>query len=237
MMNEMIVGVLGGMGPESTIDYYRRLISAYSERDPEGNYPHLLINSVNLKVVVDCVEDNRIDELAGYLLVEVQKLADAGADFAVLSSNTTHIAFDRLQKVSPLPMISIIEATCRRAASLELSRLGLFGTMFTMQGAFYHDVFSRNGIELLVPGEEEQDYVHEKYMGELVNGIFREETREELVHIAQRLKEAKNIQGLILGGTELPLILSQSDLPGMPVLDTSEIHVDEIVQAMFEPEI
>ena len=100
-------GIIGGVGPESTIDYYRRLISAYSERDPEGNYPHLLINSVNLKVVVDCVEDNRIDDLAGYLLVEVQKLADAGADFAVLSSNTTHIAFDRLQKVSPLPMISI----------------------------------------------------------------------------------------------------------------------------------
>lgn len=230
-------GIIGGIGPESTIDYYRRLISVYKERDPEGNYPQLLINSVNLNVVVACVEENRIDDLAGYLLGELQKLADAGADFAVLSSNTTHLAFDQLQRTSPLPMISIIEVTCQKAISLGFTRLGLFGTRFIMQGEFYHEVWSRNGIELVVPTEAEQDYIHEKYMDELVDGIIRDETRQQLISIAQRLKEAENIQGLILGGTELPLILRQADLPGIPVLDTSGIHVEAIVDALFEGEL
>jgi len=227
-------GIIGGVGPESTIDYYRRLIQAYKERDPEGNYPSLVINSVNLKVVVEYVEAGRIDELVSYLSSEVQKLADAGADFVVLSSNTTHLAFDQLQRTSPLPMISIIEVTCQKAISLGFTRLGLFGTRFIMQGEFYHEVWSRNGIELVVPTEEEQDYVHQKYMAELVHGIIRDETRQRLISIAQKLAEFESIQGLILGGTELPLILGQADLQRIPILDSTGIHVDAIVDALLE---
>jgi aspartate racemase len=158
--------------------------------------------------MLDLIEAGALGEVTTYLVGEVQKLASAGADFGLLASNTPHIVFDEIRRRSPIPLISIVEATCTTAKALELKRVGLFGTRFTMQGRFYPDVFSTEGITLVLPDEDEQAYIHEKYLGELVNGIFLPETRERLLKIVDRLREREAIDGLILGGTELPLILS-----------------------------
>ena len=227
------LGIIGGIGPESTQEYYRLLIGSFREKVRDGNYPAIFINSINLKVLVDLFEANNLPWVTEILIAELGKLAAAGADFALLSANTPHIVFDDLQRRSPIPLLSIVEATCDAAKAMKLSKLGLFGTRFTMQARFYPEVFSRAGIALAVPEKEEQSMIHEKYMGELVKGIFRPETREQLLGIVDRLKRREGIQGLILGGTELPLILRDGGGLGIPFLDTTRIHVDAAIKMML----
>jgi len=227
------VGIIGGIGPESTVEYYRLTIASYREQKQDGSYPSILINSIDLKKMLDLIGANELAKVTEYLVDEVQRLARAGADFGLLASNTPHIVFDEIRRQSPIPLVSIVEATCEAAQALGLKRVGLFGTRFTMQGRFYPDVFSKEGITLAVPEQDEQDYIHDKYMSELVNGIILPETRERLLMIVDRLKERQGIQGLILGGTELPLILRDVLDRGIPFLDTTKIHVKRIVAQLL----
>lgn len=222
------VGVIGGIGPESTIEYYRQLIAAYRAQKPDGSYPPIVINSINLKAVVDLLEANDLAGVTDCFVGEIQKLAGAGAECALLAANTPHIVFDEIRRRSPIPLVSIVEATCEAASVLGFKRLGLLGTRFTMQGKFYPRVFAAAGISLVVPQLEEQTYIHDKYMGELVKGIILPETRQQLLAIVDRLKEQESIDGLILGGTELPLILGDINDRGIPFLDTTRIHVEAI---------
>jgi len=227
------VGIIGGIGPESTVDYYRLIIAAYREQKPDGSYPAIIINSIDLNKLRDLVTANALADLTEYLVAEVQRLARAGADFGLLAANTPHIVFDDIRRQSPIPLLSIVEATCEAAKALGLKRLGLLGTRFTMQGRFFSDVFSRAAMTLVVPTEDEQDYIHDKYMDELVNGIFLAQTRERLLEIVDRLKQREGIEGVILGGTELPLLLRDAAFRDIPFLDTTQIHVRSAVAQML----
>ena len=227
------LGIIGGIGPESTMDYYRQIIAAYREQKQDGSYPPIIINSIDLNKVRDLVTANVLTDLTAHLVAEVRRLARAGADFGLLAANTPHIVFDDLRRRSPIPLISIVEATCDAAKALSLKKLGLLGTRFTMQGRFFSDVFARAGITLTVPAADEQDYVHDKYMDELVNGIFLPETREGLLDIIGRLRKRERIDGVILGGTELPLILRDVSGQDIPFLDTTQIHVRAAVAQML----
>ncbi|MEW6529315.1 MAG: amino acid racemase [Thermodesulfobacteriota bacterium] len=227
------VGLIGGIGPESTIEYYRMIITLYRERVPDGNYPLILINSINMKQMLDLIGAKHLSEVTQYLKGEIDKLARAGADFGLLASNTPHLVFDELRAVSPIPLISIVEATCRRAKELGLERLGLFGTRFTMQGGFYSRVFEQQRMVVILPSHDDQEYIHEKYMSELVYGTILDETKARLLSIADRLKKEQSIQGLILGGTELPLILKDGDDRDIPFLDTTRIHVERVVSELL----
>jgi len=231
------IGMIGGTGPESTIEYYRLIIASYREQVHDGSYPPILLNSIDMTKMLDLIAANQLAEVTEYLVGEVQKLAHAGADFGFLASNTPHIVFNEIQRRSPIPLISIVEAACRATRALGLNTVGLFGTRFTMQARFYPEVFSREGIALVVPDPADQDYIHEKYMGELVHGVYRAETRERLLGIADRLREREGIQGLILGGTELPLLLRDVGDRGIPFLDTTRIHVEQAVAHMMLEDI
>ena len=226
-------GIIGGIGPESTIEYYRLIIAAYRAQKPDGSYPSIIINSINLKRIVDLVTASELAALTDFLSDEVQRLARAGAEFGLLAANTPHIVFDELSRRSPIPLISIVQATCDAAKSLGMKKAGLFGTRFTMEGQFYADVFSKKGIDLIVPQPDDQAYIHEKYMNELLQGIILPETWQGLLAIVDRMKQSDAIQGLILGGTELPLILRDGDASGIPFLDTTEIHVKSLVERML----
>jgi len=227
------VGIIGGIGPESTVEYYRLIVSAYLEREGNGNYPGIIINSINMKKMLDLIGDNQFEEVTDYLVGEIQKLASAGADFAVLASNTPHIVFNEIKQKSQLPLISIVEATCQEARRTGMQRVGLFGTKFTMQGGFYDQIFSDHGITVISPDDNDQNYIHDIYMGELVKGIFRDATKSKLLNIANKIREKEGIQGLILGGTELPLILKEDDAEGIEFLDTTKIHVESIMQRLL----
>ena len=227
-------GIIGGIGPESTIEYYRQIIALYRERTGDNSYPPILINSIDMTHMLELVGSQRFDELVAYLVAEIGRLARAGADFALLSSNTPHIVFDRIRAAAPVPMISIVEATCVRAQRLGLRKLGLFGTRFTMQGPTYKGVFAQNDIQLVVPAADDLEYIHSKYMGEWIYGIILDETKARLLQIVHGLKETHGIQGLILGGTEIPLILKDADDPDIPFLDTTRIHVEAVVDRLLE---
>lgn len=227
------LGIIGGLGPESTIDYYQRIIALYRERVADGGYPEFIINSVNLREGLNFMDAGDLAGMADYLLEAIGKLARAGADFGIISANTPHIVFDEVAPKSPIPLISIVEATCAAAKARRLKRLALFGTRYTMQANFYQKVFSREGIALLVPEHDEQDYLHEKYFSELVPGKFLPETRAGLLAIVDRMKAQTDIDGVILAGTELPLILRDPGHNGIPFLDTTKIHVEAAVAEML----
>src|SRR5262249_35927001 len=201
------LGIIGGLGPESTLDYYQRIIARYRERTGNRHYPEFIVVSVDLRRGLDFMDANDLSGMADYLLEGLGKLAKAGADFGIISANTPHIVFDDVAPRSPIPLISIVEATRATAKARNLKRLALFGTRYTMQADFYPKVFAREGVELVVPGMHDQDYIHEKYMNELVPGKFLSETRAGLLAVVDRLKEKSDIAGVILAGTELPLIL------------------------------
>jgi aspartate racemase len=226
-------GIIGGIAPESTIQYYRLIISGYRERVKDGSYPSIIIDSIDMKKMLDLVGAGNMAGLVDYLAGEIDWLKRAGADFCLLASNTPHIAFEALQSRASLPLISIVEATSAAAQSLGLKRVGLFGTAFTMQGRFYPDVLSRAGISVAVPSPSQQEYIHDKYMNELVNGIFLPETRDRLLEIAEELRVNEGIEGLILGGTELPLILNDTGKCAIPFLDTTRIHVESALIRMI----
>jgi aspartate racemase len=228
-----ILGIIGGLGPESTVDYYQKIIALYRERTGDGSYPQFIINSVDLKTGLDFMAANDLARMADYLLQGIGKLARAGADFGLISANTPHIVFDELVPGSPIPLISIVEATCAAAKGRKLKRLALFGTRYTMQARFYPKVFSREGIELLVPEQKDQDYIHDKYLNELVPGKFLPDTRAGLLAIVDRMKAKGDIDGAILAGTELPLILRDPDHNGIAFLNTTKIHVEAAVAEML----
>ena len=227
------LGIIGGLGPESTLDYYQRIIALYRKRTGDGHYPEFVIVSVDLRKGLDFMDANDLSGMANYLLEGIDKLARAGVDFGIISANTPHIVFDEVGPKSPIPLISIVEATCAAAKGQNLNRLALFGTRYTMQANFYQKVFSRDDIELLVPDGKDQDYLHGKYFSELVVGKFLPETRAGLLSIVDRMKATSDIDGVILAGTELPLILRDAHHNGIPFLDTAKIHVEAAVVEML----
>ena len=231
-----LIGIVGGIGPESTIDYYRLFISIYRERRPDGGYPPVVINSIDLAKALKLVSSNDLAGLAAYLLEEIRRLARAGATHGLLSSNTPHIVFDEVQRTSPIPLISIVETTCRAAAERKLKRVGLFGTRFTMQGGFYQKVFAREGIAVAIPESGDQEFIHDTYLNELVNGVVLAATRERYIAIARRMKKEQGIEALILGGTELPLLLRDAIGIGMMLLDTARLHVEAAVSELLSEE-
>src|SRR5215217_847006 len=214
------LGLIGGTGPESTIDYYRLLTAQYREK-ADGASPPVIINSVDLKRMIAWMSAGETDKVADYLVGEFERLQNAGADFAALTANTPHIVFDELRQRVKLPLISIVEAACDRAQALGFKSVGLFGTRYTMQAPFYPAVFSRTDIQLVMPNEEEQAYIHEKYFAELLKDLFLPETRARFLAIADEMKTRDGIEAVILGGTEIPLLLRADEHNGIHLLDTT----------------
>jgi aspartate racemase len=227
-----MLGVIGGIAPGSTIDYYRLLVATWRDRTQDGSYPSILINSIDLTRMLRYIGTGRTDELTAYLRAEVERLARAGAQVGLLASNTPHLVFEELSRVSTIPLLSIVEAACDAARELRVQTVGLLGTRFTMEGRFYPDVFARHGIRVLAPDPADIAYVHEKYMGELVPGDFRASTREGFAAVIARLKAAGS-EAVLLAGTELPLLLRDAGDTEVPLLDTTAIHVRRAVEELL----
>jgi aspartate racemase len=224
------VGIVGGLGPESTIDYYRRILAAW-EREEPSTAPSIVIDSLDVRRALRLVERDR-PALVEYLLASLRRLAGAGADFAAITANTAHVVFDELAARSPVPLVSIVEVCAREARRRGLRRLALLGTRFTMEAPFYPAVCARHGAAVVVPGDADRAWIHERYVGELLRGEFRDDTRARLVAIVDRLRGADGVDGVILGGTELPLLLRAPAVAGVPALDTTALHVAAIVERL-----
>src|SRR5215210_5957174 len=224
------LGIVGGLGPESTIDYYRRILEEWKRDDPSSS-PSIVIDTLDVDRGLSLVEHDR-PGLVEYLSASLRRLAGAGVDFAAMAANTPHVVFDDLVTRSPIPMVSIVEACAEEAQRRDLRRVGLLGTRFTMEGSFYPAVFARRGITVIPPNADERAWVHERYIGQLLKGDFRKETKDGVESVIRRLRQDEKIDGIILGGTELTLLLSAPVIAGIPALDTTALHVRAIVQRL-----
>src|ERR1700724_4399795 len=157
------VGMIGGLGAESTVDYYRSIIARFRARMPEVGYPHVIINSLDVDKGIAMLDAGRLDNLADYLGAAVDLLVRAGADFGFIAAYTPHLVFDEVQHRSAIPLLSIVRATSDRARALGLKKVGLFGTGFTMRASFYPKELQRAGIGLVLPQESEREFIHRKY--------------------------------------------------------------------------
>lgn len=227
------LGVVGGIAPASTIEYYRALIATYQRRVPDGSGPPIIINSIDLQRMLQLIGIDALDDVTLYLAEELEKLVRAGAEIGLFASNTPHIVFDAIQRRSSIPLISIVEVTYAAAKAMGLTRVALLGTRFTMQGPAYPRVFARGGIDLVVPDAADLQYVHEKYMGELTKGQFLPETRAGVLSVVERMRTHQRIDGVILGGTELPLLIGESSDLGIPFVDTGKVHVEAAIDRML----
>ena len=224
------VGLVGGLGPESTIDYYRRLVEAWERVEP-STAPSIVIDSLDVQRALRLVERDR-PALVEYLLGSVRRLAAAGVDFVAMTANTPHLVFDDIAARSPVPLVSLVEACAEEARRRGWRRLALLGTRFTMEGPFYPAVCGRYGISVVPPGADDRAWIHERYVGELLTGEFRDDTRRAFTALVGRLRTEEGIDAVILGGTELPLLLTTPVVADVPVLDTTALHVAAIVDRL-----
>lgn len=194
------------------------------------NYPEIILYSVNMSEFLGMMRRKEYDKVTSYLLKYIDSLKQAGAEFAALSANTPHLLFDRVREKSVLPLISIVEATCDECAGKGFKRPGLFGTGFTMEATFYQDVFQKRDIEVVLPDKDDKETINYKLFSEIELGIFKDDTRKQLIDIIEKMVRTQHIDSLILGCTEFPLILTESHYAGIPMLNTTKIHVDAIVR-------
>jgi aspartate racemase len=218
------IGILGGMSPESTAEYYQYITRAYTERFGNYGYPEIIIYSVSFQPYVDWPQQDRWDLVAQGLSEAAQRLEAAGADFIVIATNTMHLVFDQVQARVSVPMLSLLDAVGEAILTRGMKTVGLLGTKFTMEKGFYQDALAQKGITVLVPDKEDREYVNAVIYNELVAGQIRHESRAGFVTIIKKLAE-RGAEGVILGCTEIPLLVSEEDA-GMPLFNTTAIHTE-----------
>jgi aspartate racemase len=219
------IGIVGGLGPESSIEYYRIIIELYRKKKRDEGSPELIIYSMNIREMIDLAAFEQWDKLVENISRAVQALARAGADVALIAANTPHIVFDEIKANSPIPMLSIVEETFRIVEHQRITKVGLLGTKTTMSSDFYHKIFLKGGIVVVSPDDKHQEYIHNKLMTELQFGRIKSETRSRFLAIIKKMIDHDDIQGVILGCTELPLILKK-DQYGIQFFNTTRIHAE-----------
>ena len=223
------IGIIGGLGPESTLDYYKGIIAAFHSTYDQTGYPEIAIESCNLKEMLSYSNQDQWDILAEILAQKCNLLYNAGCDFGAIASNTPHKVFDEIQTATRLPLISIVDTACNFALKHDLKNLCLLGTGFTMRSDYYQKIFNTNQIDLFVPDTDEIEYIHQKIFSELEFGIVEQDTKNKLIAILDRIVLKNNCQGAIMGCTELPLILKVEDI-SVFYLDPTATHIQKIVE-------
>ncbi len=215
------IGILGGMSYESTIKYYDLILQKYHDRYQDYYYPEILIYSLNFQKVIDYELGDDEGIYVNYLMTGINSLQNGGVDFIIMAANSPHAVYDKLVQRSKVPILSIVEVTAEKAQQENLRKLLLLGIKFTMQSSFYKEYFAKSGMEVITPLDSEQDIINTIIFDELVIGKFTKESKEILLKIVNDYE----VDAIILGCTELPLILQQNDTDVI-LLDTVELHVE-----------
>jgi len=223
------IGIFGGTSPESTVEYYRRLTRRYVERFGTHAYPEILIHSVSFQQYIDWMLSGNWDALAEGIRQGLGILADGGAEIGLIATNTFHKVFDVVASTSPIPLISLLDVVADRLKDLGVNQAALLGTRFTMSSSFYADRLERDGIGVLAPESRGQETIHRIIFDELSRGQLVSSSREEILRIARELLD-QGAEAVILGCTELPLLVGSQDLP-VPVLNTTFLHADAALEA------
>jgi len=225
------VGLIGGIGPASTMVYYSEIIKACREITKDDNYPEILINSINMTGMLKLVAANDRKSLVELLSAEIDKLISIGAELIAVASNTPHMVINELIEKTFVPVISIVEETCKYAKNLNLKKVLFTGTLFAMSNDFYAKALAQNGIECIMPDDNDKEKIHSIIFPDLENGIINEKDKLAFKIICNKIIIERNIDGLILGCTELPLMIKHEDFD-IAVIDTMDVHIRGIVERM-----
>lgn len=218
------IGILGGLSPESTVEYYEYITRTYTERFGDHGYPQVVIYSVCFQTYVDWCEQERWDEVAQGLSKAAQKLELAGADFVIIATNTMHLVLDQVRASVQVPVLSLLDALSDAIRAQGVGTVGLLGTRFTMEKPFYRQALADRSISVLVPDSADREYINRVIYSELVAGQTRDESRTNFLSIIEGLS-AKGAEGVVLGCTEIPLLIRQNDV-SMPLFNTTALHAE-----------
>lgn len=220
------IGILGGISAASTLQYYKGITDLYFEREGDYYYPEILINSLDFQLFTDFEDQNRMEEYIAYIKEGIGRLKLAGADFVAMAANSPHSVFPQLAADKTLPpLVSIMEAVAMEARRRKMKKLLLTGIRYTMDRTFYQEALAAHGLEVSVPSLPERRLINEIIFGELAVGKFTEESRRAF----RAVVEAYPVDGVILGCTELPLLLKQEHTE-MPLLDSLDLHCRAILR-------
>jgi len=235
-----IPGIVGGLGPESTADYYTAIIRRFRELDRAGadapsrseRNPEILIASADIHAMLALVAKRDFDAVAEFLLAQIGRLARAGADFAAIACNTAHVAFDQVAARSPIPLVSLVDSACLAMGAAGSRRALLTGTAFTMGERFYAERAAASGVEIVSPSPEDREAIQNVIFPELEEGVIVSEKKARFIEIANRYAREAGVDSVILGCTELPLMIKEGELAAR-VVNASAAHVDAIVGKML----
>lgn len=225
-MNKL--GLIGGTGPESTIEYYKGIEYGVQQKSGKNFFPNLTIESLSVFDVLKFCERRDYDGLTKYLLKGVHNLAAARAEYAALTGITPHIVFDELSKASPIPLISMVDTARDYAVKQDYKKICLLGTLPTMEGTFFQSSFAEQGIEAVTPNTDERHYIDMKIETELEFGKVIPKTQQAFKEIVERCIREEQIQAVVLGCTELPLIFHNVELP-VPYIDVMQVHINALI--------
>jgi aspartate racemase len=226
------IGIVGGLSPESTIYYYKYVTHRYTEQFGDYGYPNIIIYSVTFQDFVNWGKAENWKAIEDNLTYALLALEKAGADFAIIATNTMHYLYDSLVKRTNIPILNLLEAVSEHAQKLDIKKLGLLGTKFTMSHDFYPKDLSKVGVETLVPDPEDQKAINYIIFHELTRGMIRNESKEKYLKVIEKMVD-KGIEGIILGCTEIPLLIKQDDVK-IHVLDSSKIHAEAALKYALE---
>lgn len=230
------LGLVGGVGPESTVVYYKRLNEEYRKRAEKtadsGDNPQMVIDSLNLADAYNLANKGDWENFAKLFIRSIEALYRAGADFAAISANTAHIVFDEITAESPIPVVGVIDEVCKYLQSKKCKKATIFGTGFTMASGMYEKACEKYGIQAFVPGFDERQKIQSIIFPNLEAGIVLEEDKKVMLDIARSSLSEHQSDALVLGCTELPLIIKESELSTL-VVDTTEMHIEAIMREIL----
>jgi len=196
--------------------------------DIDHGYPECIVYGVSFQKYEDWMNADDWDSIEKDLLKGLKTLKKAGADFAVIATNSMHLVFDKLQAQIDIPLISIVDAAAESVIDAGMKKIGLIGTQFTMNRPFYREGLKKHGIDVIIPGKEDQDYILKVLWEELSLGILKEESRQGYLKIINKLV-SQGAEGIVLGCTEIPLLIRQQDTE-VKVFDTATVHAEKALQ-------
>ncbi|MCX6257267.1 MAG: aspartate/glutamate racemase family protein [Bacteroidia bacterium] len=215
------IGMIGGTSWQSTIDYYRIINQEVNKRLGLNHSARIVMFSIDFEEVMGLFKKSPAG-MAAYLISAAHSVEKGGADFLILCANTIHVFADMIQDNISIPMLNIVDVTISKIQEKSLKCVGLLGTKYTMEQDFYKDRLAKQGIKVLIPDEEDRNYIDDLIFSELFAGEIKESSKNKILNIIEKL-EIAGAQGIILGCTEIPLLIKQPDVH-MPVFDTTAIH-------------
>ena len=222
------IGIIGGMSPESTIEYYKHIVHTYTERFGDHAYPEIVIYSVSFQPYIEWPAQGRWDLIAQGLSETAKRLQNAGVEVIIIATNTMHLVFDSVQSAIDVPMISLLDVVAEAILEKGIKTVGLLGTKYTMEAEnLYPQALAKKGIKVVVPAEKSRGEVNEILYSELIKGVIKEESRNKFLEVIHELS-GEGAEGIILGCTEIPLLVRECDT-NMPLFDTTKIHAEAVL--------